>query len=106
MFYKITEQELKDDDASNDLVKYEAFHFDDYIKLEVFHKGLMQKNSKLGKAFINIRDLDCKNYVENINESSAKAPFMCVPISFQPSNAELLLLVFLPLPVSLDLSAV
>lgn len=41
MVYKITEQELKDDDASNDLIKYEAFHFDDYIKLEVFHKGSM-----------------------------------------------------------------
>lgn len=87
MLYKITERELKDDDTSNDLIKYEVFHFDDFIKLEVFHKGLMQKNSKLGKAFLNIRDLDCKPmFIEKINESNTKVPFMCVPVSFKPSN--------------------
>ena len=59
MFNKITEEELQDDDASNDIFKYETFHFDDFIKLEIFHKGLMQKNSKIGKAFINVRDLNC-----------------------------------------------
>ena len=41
MLQKVTEKELKDDDASNDVIKFETFHFDDFIKLEVFHKGSM-----------------------------------------------------------------
>jgi len=59
MQYKITEAELNDEDASNDVIRFETFHYDDYIKLEVFHKGSIQKGSKIGKAFINLRELNC-----------------------------------------------
>jgi len=57
--YKITEQDIKDD--RDTWMKWDTYHFDDFIQLEVFHKGSVQKNAKLGKAFINLRDLNCRN---------------------------------------------
>lgn len=86
MVYKVTEAEYLDEE-DEELIKYETFHYDDYIKLEVFQKGSLQKNSKLGKAFINVRELNCKVFTENINESRAgQQRFTKVPITFKPSN--------------------
>ena len=68
MVYKIKESEL------SDLIKYETFHYDDFIQLEVFQKNSIQKNSKLGKAFISLRDLGCSS-----------SPHV-LPITFKPSN--------------------
>ena len=86
MQQKITEKELKDDDASNDVIKFETFHYDDFVKLEVFQKGIMQKNAKLGKAFINVRDLDCVNEEANSNQVGGGDLLKCVPIHLIPSN--------------------
>ena len=38
-------------------VKFECFHYDEFIKVEVFHRNSEQKNSKLAKAFIHLRQL-------------------------------------------------
>jgi Ca2+-dependent lipid-binding protein len=81
MVYKITENEIKKNE--NCEVKYETFHTDDFIQLELFHKNSIQKNSKLGKAFINIRDLNCKTFIEDEEDTGT---CYIVPISFMPSN--------------------
>lgn len=81
---KITEAELNEEEKVF-TVKYETFLFDDFVKLEVFHKNSIQKNSKLGKAFVNIRELGSKIYVEDINDTGVDE-CMSVPITFRPSN--------------------
>ena len=68
MVYKVKESEL------SDLIKYETYHYDDFIQLEVFQKNSIQKNSKLGKAFISLRDLGCSSNPH------------VLPITFKPSN--------------------
>ena len=84
MVYKITEQDIVDDKDA--MIKYDTFHYDDFIELEVFHKGSVQKNSKLGKAFINLRELACKDTAADLNKSATSKTFTKVPITFKPSN--------------------
>ena len=81
MVYKLTQNQILNNE--NATIKYETFHYDDFIQLELFHKNSIQKNSKLGKAFISIRDLNCKQFVEDSEGSN-----ICytVPITFIPSN--------------------
>jgi hypothetical protein len=52
----------------------------------VFHKGSTQKNSKLGKAFINLRELGCKDLSADLNKSVNSKTFSKVPITLLPSN--------------------
>jgi hypothetical protein len=67
-------------------IKFDTFHFDDFVQIDVFHKGSIQNNSKIGKAFLNLRDLHCKQYDDEINRSKTNQIFMTVPVRFKPSN--------------------
>ena len=86
--YKITEEDIEAD--RDTLIKYDTFHYDDFIQLEVFHKGSVQKNAKLGKAFINLRDLNCRDAAAvaeaDLHKSVSSKTFIKVPITFKPSN--------------------
>jgi len=84
MQYRITEQDIEEDRDA--FIKYDTFHYDDFIELEVFHKGSVQKNSKIGKAFINLRELGCKDTSADLNKSATSKTFTKVPITFKPSN--------------------
>lgn len=67
-------------------IKFDTYHYDDYVQIDVFHKGSIQNNSKIGKAFLNLRDLHCKRFEDEINKSRTSKTFMTVPVTFSPSN--------------------
>jgi len=56
----VTDEEVQNGEAPP--IKFDTFFFDDYIKLEVFHNGSTQKSSKIGKTFIKVRELNCKDF--------------------------------------------
>ena len=72
MQIKVNEGEIKED--KNCEVKFDTFHFDDFVQIDVFQKNSVVNNSKIAKAFVNIRDLNCGSKTG------------IVPISFKPSN--------------------
>ena len=83
MVYKITEKDIEKNQNCD--IKFETFHSDDFIQLELFQKNSIQKNSKIGKAFISLRELNCKQPVKD--EDDVEALKLCVvPITFSPSN--------------------
>ena len=84
MTYKVNQEDILAETPMD--IKFETFHYDDFIQIDVFHKGSVQNNSKLGKAFINIRDLYCKSFEDDLNKSANSRTFMNIPITFKPSN--------------------
>ena len=44
-------------DELDRLVKFPTFLYDDFVHLEVFHRNTEQKNSKIGKAFLQLREI-------------------------------------------------
>ena len=79
---RVTEQDLvppndkEPDDYDDAVLKFETYHYDDFVKVEVFHRGSEQKNSKVGKAFLRMRDL--------VYSQEDKKQAFCVAL--QPSN--------------------
>jgi hypothetical protein len=54
MQIKINEHEIGKAD-----IKFDTFHFDDFVQVDVFQKNSVVNNSKIGKAFVNLRELNC-----------------------------------------------
>jgi len=66
MQLKVTYEEVKE--GRDNVVKFDTFMYDDFIQVDVFHKGSIQNNSKLGKAFLNLYDLKCQMLTDSANK--------------------------------------
>lgn len=82
MQYKVTESLINGQDAYN--IKFDTYLYDDFIQIDVFHKGKCQNNTKLGKTFVSVRDLQAKTFDPAGSANSKRA--LIVPIKFMPSN--------------------